>query len=241
MSQVTFHCPLKDTARPTMLAGLSPRQFSLEEHMYIMPCLKNLLHFPTHHNQLPKAHAEGQGIEQLLRLFCKAMTVRQTEQRSPLRNGEDTGLEITKGSVWKPTLLLSKNQAWSHAFHAHCPLRLCFYSYSKPSAEETIGLHQHAEDTVSLHCCHPSKHTHDFMPPAPSPQLEGNEQGMADMALLGWSESEVLGESGLGKGGNSIEQCCEKDPEEFSRWAACVCKGGILRVRKPQNQRGREG
>lgn len=109
MSQVTFHCPLKDTARPTMLAGLSPRQFSLEEQIYIMPCLKNLLHFPTHHNQLPKAHAEGQGIEQLLRLFCKAMTVRQTEQRSPLRNWEDTGLEITKGSVWKPTLLLPKN------------------------------------------------------------------------------------------------------------------------------------
>lgn len=38
---------------------LFPKQFSFEEQIFTMSYLKNVLHFPFYHNQLPKMHAEG--------------------------------------------------------------------------------------------------------------------------------------------------------------------------------------
>lgn len=59
----------KNPDPPSMLEVLFPKQFSLGEPTFTMPNLKNVLHFPFDHNQLPKLHAEGQQVEQLLMLF----------------------------------------------------------------------------------------------------------------------------------------------------------------------------
>lgn len=58
-----------------------------------------------------------------------------------------------------------KYQAWSHAFHAHCHLWLCLYSYYQAlwwwdCLKASTSLLMWLSDSMPFHCCHPSKHTH---------------------------------------------------------------------------------